>query len=426
MISLTFYYSLLISSFIGTLLIVMNIDHHYMLTRLHNNSYRAIGFYLICYIMIFMPLTMITVSKWLNFDAGIEYKEYLAKGVETNKKNDNDFFLFIGFLTLVCTLAVTYTFLMIDKIPIFELFKGGSNLGELRIEVGREFKGNEQIRNIFAIGLPPILSFIAYIYAITTKLNKWRILFIVLFGISIVMSIYDLQKAPIFFYFLMFILLNIYIGKLKLNYKWVTFIGLLGVSLLVGLYVFVQKVTSIKEMLSYNTGPIGRLILSQISPFFLHLELFGDKANLLLGKSLPNITLRLYDIEQIRSARMVMEMYYPEKVEQGIAGVLNTIFAGEAFANFGYLGVFIGTIYIGALLQIIYITFLRLPKNPVFISLFVFFTVNIPRIAVGGFTDFILNPFWILLILLLGGGFGIIYLKNDLPNVYRTQNVSDN
>lgn len=419
LVSLTFYYSLLITCFIGVLLIALNIDNHYMLTRLTNDKYRAIGFYLMCYVMVVMPLSMLMISKWLNFNAKVEYNEYLEKKIEAENEVDNLFFLFVSSLTIVCTASVGYTFLMLEKIPILELLKGATNLGELRIEASRGFKGIVQIRNIFAIGLPPILSLISYIYAVGTKLLRWKLLFVVLFGISILMNIYDLQKAPIFFYILMFMLVNVYIGKLKLNVKKIIMIGSFGVALLIVLYYFVQNVTSVNEILAYNSGPIGRTILSQIAPFYLHLDLYGGNADFLLGKSSPNILLSLYDIEQVRSARMVMESYFPERVEQGIAGVLNTIFAGEAFANFGYAGVLIGTVYIGIIVQLLYIVAIRLPKTPVFLSLFVFFTVNIPRVMVGGFTDFILNPFWLFLVGLLVGGLLFIYLINDIKSVYR-------
>jgi oligosaccharide repeat unit polymerase len=405
--SLIFYYSLLISSFIGPLLIVLNIDHHYMLDRLEHVKYREIGFLYICYIMVFLPLTMYIVSKWLGFHAEKEFNDYLKSPVVISEIDSRDFFYIIGLLSLISILSIAYTFLKLEHIPILELLKGSSGLGKLRIEASRGFKGNEYIRNIFALGLTPLLSFIAYVYSLNTRLMRWRFLFVVLFMLSILVNIYDLQKAPVFFYFLMFILLNIYIGKLVLNFKWIIVIGLLGSILLVCMYVFIQGVRTPDQFLSYNTGPIGRIILSQISPFFLHLDLFGDEVNFLHGRSLPNLLLHLYDFNQVRSARLTMEYYYPEKVTEGIAGVLNTIFAGEAYANFGYAGIIIGTLYIGAFVQVLYIGFIRTVKHPITLSIFIYFTVTIPRVMVGGFVDFVFNPFWIFILVLF---MGMLYL----------------
>lgn len=406
--SLIFYYSLLLSSYIGSLLIVLDIDEHYMLVRLEHEEYRLIGFLYICFIMIFMPLTMYLLSEWIGFDARREYNNYLSSPVRINESDSRDFFYVIFSLALLSVLSIAYTMLKLEHIPIIELIRGSSNLGQLRIEASHGFKGNPYIRNIFALGLTPLLSFIAYAYASKTSWRRWRVLFLVLFFLSVLISIYDLQKAPLLFYFLMFILLNIYLGKLKLNFKRVISVGLLGIGIIIVMYVFIQGVTAPSQFLAYNSGPVGRMILTQISPFYLHLDLFGEEVNFLNGQSLPNLLTGLYDYEQIRSARLAMEHYYPDKVAQGIAGVINTIFAGEAYANFGAAGIIIGTLYIGAFVQIMYISFIRLPKHPVTISLFIYFTVTIPRVMVGGFIDFVFNPFWIFI---LGLFLGLLFLR---------------
>lgn len=406
--SLIFYYSLLISSFIGPLLIVLNIDQHYMLSRLEHQGIRQIGFLYICFIMVFLPLTMFLVSKWLGFNAEKEFNHYLKSRIVISDMDHRDFYLIIGTLSIISILSIFYMIIKLEHIPILEMLRGSSDLGRLRIEASRGFKGNEYIRNIFAIGLTPLLSFIAYAYACNTRYMRWRILFIVLFFLSIFVNIYDVQKAPVFFYFLMFILLNIYMGTFKLNFKRIFFIGFAGAGMLVCMYVFIQGVTSPDQFLSYNTGPIGRMILSQISPFFLHLDLFGDEVNFLHGKSLPNLLLGLYDFEQVRSARLTMEFYYPEKVEAGIAGVLNTIYAGEAYANFGAAGIIIGTFYIGVFVQLMYIGFIRMVKHPVSLSIFIYFTVTIPRVMVGGFVDFVFNPYWIFILVLF---LGLLFLQ---------------
>ncbi|MFC0272230.1 O-antigen polymerase [Metabacillus herbersteinensis] len=419
MISILFYYSLLLSSFIGALLIALNIDDNYMIARLSNQEYRYIGFYWICYIMLAMPLTMLMISNLFGFRADDEFKHYMKKPVNLLFNKSNDFFYLLFGLSVISLLSIGYMLVSLEQIPVIELFKGATNLGELRIEASHQFKGNVLIKNIFALGLTPILSLIAYIYTYVTNQKRWRILFILLFGASLFVSIYDLQKAPVFFYLLMFLLVNIYIGKVKLNFKLVLLIGTAAVAFIVILYIFVQNVTSATQFLSYNSGPLGRIILSQISPFYLHMDLFGQQIDFLNGKSLPNMVLNLYDLEQVRSARVVMGHYFPEKVEEGTAGVLNTLFAGEAFANFGYLGIFIGTLYLGVFIQVLYIIFIRLPKDPVVITIFVFFTVNIPRVVVGGFVDFLFNPFWLLITVLFLGSLLLIRIKNDLLSGFK-------
>lgn len=419
-LSIVFYYSLFISSFIGSLLIALNIDEHYMINLLADDRFRSIGFYTICFVMVMLPLSMLFVSKLLGFQPEKEFDDYLKKPVRV----DTDaltYLIYVG-LTGLGILSVAYTIYYLKAIPIIELLLGSNNLAELRIEASHNFGGNTLIRNIFALGLTPILSMITFIYGYKTRKLKWWILFLITFPCSVFIQVYDLAKGPIFFYTLMFILLLLYLNIIKLTWTRVVILGTLGVSLIVVMYVFIQGV-GLEQFTDYNRGPVGRMILTQIAGYYMHLELFSDRLPLLLGKSMPSSIIGLYDIEQIRSARLAMETYFPDRVEAGTAGVLNTLFAGEAFANFGYIGLLIGTIYVGIYIQLIYIIFLRLQKNPLFISLFIYFTVNIPRVVVGGFTDFLLNTLWVALVIVLVSPFVFVKLLEMLRNRSKKQTL---
>ncbi|MGA5690537.1 oligosaccharide repeat unit polymerase [Cytobacillus pseudoceanisediminis] len=413
--SIIFYYSFFISSFIGTLLIAMEVDDYYMINRLSHEEYRQIGFYIICLVMVLFPLVMMLISKLSNFNAEKEFNAYLAKDISLPFKEKNEFFLIFLMLSVISLASILYTLWKAPVIPILEVALGNSEYspGELRIMAQREFGGNVLIRNIFAIALTPLLSLIAYVYAVRTGQVKWKLLYLSLFAGAILINIYDLAKSPVFFYLIMFLLLSLYIGVIRFTVRRLVLWGLLGAAALVSMYIVIQGVTDMGSYLSYNSGPVGRLIFAQIAPTFLHFDLYGHLLPFLNGKSLPIIT-DLFDMDQVRSARVVMETVFPEKVEAGTAGVLNTLYIAEAYANFGYLGVIVSTIYIAALVQILYIVFVRLPKNPVFLCLFIYFTINIPRTLVGGFADFLFNPIWVLMTGLFVGILLFIRLRIDL------------
>jgi oligosaccharide repeat unit polymerase len=417
LVSIVYYYSLLVSSFIGSLSIVLGIDDYYMTRKLFRpEEYRVIGFAVVCFVMVFLPLSMLLVSRLCGFEAKKEFHRYLESPIQHVTANRNEFFYLFLALSGISLLAIMYTIWKTPQVPIFALLKGhgDTSLAELRIEASRHFKGNVLFRNIFALSLTPLLSIIAYIFSVLTNEARWKILFIVLFAGAVFVNIYDLAKSPIFFYFIMFLLVRMYIGKTKLSSAKVFAYGLAGSIVLIGMYVVIQGVDDVQTFLSYNKGPIGRLIFAQIAPTFLHLNLFGEALPFLNGRSLPSIITGLFDVDNVRSARMVMAHVFPERIEDGTGGVLNTLFVAEAYANFGYLGIIIGTFYVGIIIQLLYICFIRLPKNPVFLSLFVYFSVNIPRTIVGGFTDFLFNPIWILLVMLFGGMLLFLRVKADL------------
>ena len=424
LLSITFYYSLLVTSFIGSLLIVLNIDDFYMMNKLVHQQYRVIGFAVICSVMVIMPLTMAIVAKLSGFNGKYEFQHYLDKPIEHIGAGRKEFFWFFAGLSAISMLAIAYTILKSPQIPIFELLRGGAgDAARNRIEAAREFRGNVLIRNIFGITLTPLLSLIAYIFTVLTNEAKWKILFVITLAGAVFISVYDLSKSPIFFYILTFLLVRVMIGKTKLTWEKVLTIGVLGAGALVMIYVFLSGVKGIETFLSYRSGPIGRIILSQCAPTFLHLEIYSETLPFLHGRSLPSLLTGLYDQESIRSARVVMAQLFPAQVANGTAGVLNTLFVGEAFANFGYIGVLIGTIYIGVLVQIAYIVFVRLPKNPVFICLFVYFSVNIPRTIVGGFTDFLFNTIWLFVVVVFGGLLLFLRVKQDLWQFYKQKKV---
>lgn len=423
--SIIFYYSFLISSYIGTLLIATGVDDYYMINRLTHEEYRWIGFYTVCFVMLVFPLMMFLVSKLVGFESDKEFNHYLQKDISLPFKGKNEFFLIFLGLSLISMAAIAYTFLKTPKIPILEVVIGSGDLspGELRNLAQRNFGGNVLIRNIFAIALTPLLSLIAYVYSVKTNQLKWKLLFLVLFAGAVAINVYDLAKSPIFFYLIMFFLLRLYVGKMKFTVRKIVTWGIAGAVALIGMYIVIQGVTDVGSYLSYNSGPIGRLILAQIAPTFLHLNLFGEALPFLMGRGLPSTFIDLFDIEQVRSARLVMTTVFPEKVADGTAGVLNTLFIAEAYANFGFVGVVAGTIYVGVLVQVLYITFLRLPKNPIFLSLFIYFTVNIPRTLVGGFTDFLFNPIWTLLTGLFVGILLFIRFRIDLTSLWLKNKV---
>ncbi len=421
--SLIFYYSLFVSCYIGSLLIVLDIDNYYMLNKLrvYREFYRWIGFGAVSFVMVMLPLTMFIVSKLAGFDAKREFNAYISKPIEIrfNRKRDEFYLIFLA-LSVICMLAVMYTLLKTVQVPLIELLKGNfAELGKLRIEAARNFSGNVYVRNIFAIALTPLLSLIAYVYAAKTKQLKWIFLFMSLFVFAVLISVYDLAKSPILFYAIMFIFVRIYSGTLILN-RWKIYLyGISGGTLVILMYMFIQGVDDLGSYFSYSSGPIGRIILAQIAPTFLHLNYFGsDIIQSLNGSSLPSILIGWFDMEQVRSARLVMANSFPARVADGTGGVLNTLYIAEAFANFGYMGILLGTIYVGIFVQLLYIVFIRLPKNPVLLCLFIYFSINIPRTLVGGFTDFLFNPIWIFITFLFAGILLFIKLREDLASLY--------
>ena len=58
MMSWIYYYEFILLTLIGAVLVVYQVDHHYMINKLTDENSRVIGFYAILYTLVFFPLGM--------------------------------------------------------------------------------------------------------------------------------------------------------------------------------------------------------------------------------------------------------------------------------------------------------------------------------------------------------------------------------
>ncbi len=396
MISYIFYLQLFLLSFIGAVIVVNNLDDHYLITRLSSDSSRFYGWASVMYTMIAMPLGMLMASVFLKqLNTKKLFDTYSFKKTETIVSNKDSYLkLPLIMLSFISVLAVVYTFYTIRTIPLFGVFTGktAEMLARMRIEASREFGGNVIFRNIFAIALTPILSYISYAYYKASRSKGDLLWFGVMFFASVMISTYSLAKSPIVSYLLGFLLLNILING-KISYKFLISVGTVILLILIWSYIFIMgaDVSAIPGLfLKINQGITGRLLLSQSAGTFFSFDIFPDKHPHLGISSFSNLISNVFSIDKSdRSARIIMSILNPTAVEEGTAGVINSLFVGEAWANFGLLGVVFAPLWVGFVIQWSYIILLKLKKNPIFLSLMVYLTLRWP--VTGGFNDFVYN-----------------------------------
>ncbi|NFP65488.1 oligosaccharide repeat unit polymerase, partial [Clostridium botulinum] len=292
----------------------------------------------------------------------------------------------------VCLIFTLILFIKMRSIPLVDLIihRSSGNIGNKRINISHGNYMNQYIQNLLVLGLTPILSYLSYIYYKCTKTNRWKILFFVLFIASIFLKTYNYAKTPVVFYIFVFILINIVIeGSIPIR-KLLTVL-VLCVSIILLMYIKIGY--DFNKGLDIYNGPIGRTIFTQVGTLFLHVDLFPYYIPYLGGRSFSPTILKLFlgGVSQFRSGRVVMNFYSPEKVVGGTAGVMNSLFIGEAYANFGTIGVLSSVLYIGVLLSIILIIFVKIKKTPINIVIYVTITSILASASQGGFIDFVYN-----------------------------------
>ena len=153
----------------------------------------------------------------------------------------------------------------------------------------------------------------------------------------------------------------------------------------------------------------------------LAFDVFPYQYSFLNGGGFPTWINNVIGVPHAEMARLLMQVYNPAGVEQGTAGVINTLFIADAWANFGWVGIILAPIYLGVLIQVIYHRLITIPKSPVNVALNGYFMTSFQ--ITGGLIGFIWNPIWIFLafILLLGLGF-----SSPVPQTNSGGNVHPN
>lgn len=398
MISYIFYYNLIIQTVIGSIIIALYADGDHYVIRNVSSDARLYGWLSVNYMMIAMPIGML-LSKFL-FSPSISIKNRLL-----NYTNDEINLSFIGHkslkysiwvFTLISIIACLYVYYIIGYFPFFKIFDISALMAsELRILASREFSGNIYFKNFFALLMMPILSYMWLFYYFKTR-SKWDLItFLLTFVMSLSILYYDFSKSPILTYILSFIFVYFY-GKGKVN-KRVAILGVLTVIML--LYILYNFMGLSKDaFISFNDGPIGRTILGQAAGLYMMLDIFPTSHPFIGFSSISQLLSTIFGIDYIdRAARITMIEFNPHGVDAGTAGVMNSIFIAEAWANFGLTGLIIAPIWVGFVIQTLYIYFLKSPKTPFHLAFFVAFSLG--GAITGGFNEYFYNPRVILVLI---------------------------
>lgn len=405
MISYVFYYNLLLQCFIGSLMIVYNIDNNSVVSRFANQDIRFYGWLSILYVMVMMPVGMLAAKKFFKVKSMQNLFSNYTNHPTINFISSQDSYIRLPlyFLTILSLSAVVYSYINLKNIPLLGLLSGLNpmSLAELREEAGRAFGGSEFIRQTFAITLTPILTYAAYAYWKLTHSKKDLMWFLVLFVATFAILTCSLSKSPFLNFLIGFLFLAVLMnGKVKIKTLVITFSFVIVILVLV--YIYVAGASSIEQLfITHNNQSITwRIILGQISNFYAHLSIFPDSHPHLDLVNASSFLSSIFGVEKIEpAARIVMRHITPEGVAMGQAGNACTLFIGEAWAFWGITGIILTPIYVGFFIQTLYIIFLRAKKTPVFLGLFAYLCYRL-GVSKGVFC-FIYNPPLIMLLMVV-------------------------
>ena len=126
-------------------------------------------------------------------------------------------------------------------------------------------------------------------------------------------------------------------------------VGTLAFAAMFAFYLIIENGSTVYLLESM----FNRTALVPVAGLLLTINYFPDKIEFLHGASFPQWIIGPFGLEHKRSARAVMEIFNPDGVESGTAGVVNSWYQAEAFANFGFVVALISPMIIIPFLYII-------------------------------------------------------------------------
>lgn len=417
MLSYIFYWDLLISSFLGAILVAYNVDNHYSISQVVNPDMRIYAWACVGYVLIVFPFGAYLAQCLLsNKKMSIVFNQYCRKKNQSYLIDSDAYMrIVLYFCLFISTIVVVYTYSCLQNIPFLEMLRGASasDLISYRVVAARNFSGNQYVVNILGSALIPILCYTFYAYYYRTKSKRDLYLFIYSFVLSFLITTYTMAKSPFFFFLIGFLFLRVILNG-SVSKKYIFIIAAISLFGLICLY-FIFGVENLTGLFHYNSGIVGRIILSQISGLYDCFYIYPTFHDHLGCTTLSSYLSYLFDIEcNERAARINMEVLYPEMVNLDMVGVGNTLFIGEAWANWGVLGVLLSPLYVGFLLGGFYKILLSMRKYPLLLGIYGYYCSK--SSITGGINDYIYNALSVILIIILVVVFGFSY------NLYLNRN----
>lgn len=395
LISMAFYLFLM-QQFVGISLIVLGFDEHYMLAKLIDaDASLKWTFLAVMTTAVLWPLALCIFLRLFRVSSK-EYHGYLKK--ETVCLNAGYSFWLVCAVSILAIGLLVIFFVKIGYVPLWKLLEqpDGFSFATERIRINQIVVGSVHVRNLLILTAIPVLSYLSFAFLMKTKQKRWFILAMVLFVAAILTKTYNFEKSPIVFHLAIYLFIIIYY-KGGMKSRWIFLFAGAGVLLLILAYTL----TSGSVQLQLYSGPLSRIIFSPVGVLSYNFDLFPDVFSFLHGRSLSATLLPILGFSpalHLRSARLLMEFYGSESVYAGTAGVMNTLYIGEAYANFGWIGLFLSIVWVAFVMAGLFTLLIKMRKTPATIALAAYLTMNIATTTQGGFFDFIYNINWAFVI----------------------------
>ena len=305
----------------------------------------------------------------------------------------------ILFIFMFCIVVLLNYLRQLDKIAIVVALTEGANVAkQARSDMGNSFSGKYHWYKLVMHDLGNLVTFTSFAIWLISKRARDALLFLSAFCYSSFVAIMATEKAPVAWL----------LTGLLMVYFVVRSNGFIPLKKLIPFIFFIVGLLVISFIYFMGSGDIGAALWSvfsrafsgSISPAYFYLEFFPEHQEYLLGRTFPNPG-GLMPYEPYRYTIEVMNWVFPELVGSGVVGTAPTVFWGEAYANFGPLGIPIVAFIIGCLVALVSYLVSKLEVNPLTIGFLVWLILIFKDLSVSGFSGYFYNVYVISITLIV-------------------------
>lgn len=412
------YYIFMLQTFVGVLLINCGLDQHYTLNYLIKKEESIlVTTRMTCLTALLLPGTILLGQKILKFNMRERFTGFLTEEVEVCNKWEQKFFVLFCIGIAFSAIILIGVLCKIGYIPFVRFFSApeGFEMTSARGQISSIYFINAYVSNIVIAIVIPLASYLSFSYVVLTKKRKWKVVAIVTFLMSVITKTIKFEKSPLAFHLLIFVLIFMYaVGGIKI-------LHMVGIVMVLGAVIVAAYLGSgfSGNLFDLYNGPIGRTLFTEVGTLAYCFDLFPAIFGFLGGRSFSPTILKLIGMDpalHLRSAKLVMAFYGSEKVYDGAAGVMNTLFVGEAYANWGYIGVVVSILWVALIVTTLTVVVLKMKKTPASITLLSILTVRIGMMLEGGFCDFVYSFDMIFTIFVFCGVYLVFETDTILKN----------
>lgn len=387
-VSYVFYVQIVTSGLIASVLLAIGALDYNSDVRLISDEVKIEAWIWTMYSIIIMPLGMLALNRFLRIEGRKAFLNFLKAPVEirgTYERNQ----LAILALTVFGIAVLAYVLLSTERVPLYTLIVEG-DVGQAnidRISSRRNFGGIVHIKNLLGLIVVPVISYYSYILLRVFKTRYFFLFFLVNFSVGALMVSHDIQKAPIAFFVLGFGLVEVFVSKGISVKTFLIFLGIPVVLILVG-YSMTSDRNAFDQLLRFNSAFYGRTFVVGYYGFPLSLELFPNViTDPTHAIGVPRFLIGEGSEELRESARLLKMYAHPETIKTGKGNLYSGFYMGEAWANYGYIGLVIAPLIVGFVIQSVHLFVLHHKKNPWLLAFYAGITVK--WVVGAGFVNFL-------------------------------------